>query len=71
MKQLDMQQDNHQTEIQINHYMENIFSVKVDIFWEGHNILQNLHQLFVLGTASQIVNGDFAKFCGLLRIYEL
>ena len=22
-------------------------------------------------TASQIIDGDFAKFCGLLRIYEL
>ena len=38
---------------------------------EGHKILQNLHQLFVLGTASQISDGDFSKFCGLLRIYEL
>ena len=36
-------------------------------FWEGHKI----HQLFVLCTASQIIGGDFAKFCGLLRIYEL
>ena len=46
-------------------------SVKVHIFWEGHKILRNLHQLFVLCTASQIIGGDFAKFCGLLRIYEL
>ena len=38
---------------------------------EGHKILQNLHQLFVLCTASQIFGGDFVKFCGLLRIYEL
>ena len=44
---------------------------KVHIFWEGHIILQNLHQLFVLCTATQIIGGDFAKFCGLLRIYEL
>ena len=44
--------------------------VKVHIFWEGHKILRNLHQLFVLCTASQIIGGDFAKFCGLLRIYE-
>ena len=44
---------------------------KVHIFWEGHKILQNLHQLFVPCTASLIVGGDFAKFCGLLRIYEL
>ena len=26
---------------------------------------------FVLCTASQIIGGDFAKVCGLLRIYEL
>ena len=33
-------------------------------------ILQNLHCRFVLCCASQIYTGDFAKFCGLLRIYE-
>ena len=44
---------------------------KGHIFWEGHKILQDLHQLFVLCTASQIVGGDFAKFWVLLRIYEL
>ena len=33
--------------------------------------MRNLHQLFVLCTASQIIGGDFAKFCGLLRIFEL
>ena len=27
--------------------------------------------LFVLFTASQIIDGDFQNFCGLLRIYEL
>ena len=46
-------------------------SFKVHIFWEGHTILQNLHQLFVLCTASQIIGGDFEKNCGLLKIYEL
>ena len=30
---------------------------KVQIFWEGHKILWNLHQLFVLCTASQIIGG--------------
>ena len=35
---------------------------KVHMFWEGHNILRNLHQLFALCTASQIIGGDFAKF---------
>ena len=39
---------------------------KVHIFWEGHKILR-----FVLCSASQINSGYFAKFCGLLRIYEL
>ena len=43
----------------------------VHIFWEGHKILRNLQQLFVLCTASQIVDGDFSKFCSLLRIYKL
>ena len=46
-------------------------SAKVHIFLEGHKILRNLHQLFVLCTASQMFGGDFAKFFGLLRIYEL
>ena len=43
---------------------------KVHIFWEGHKILRNLHQLFVL-LFSQMIGGDFEKFCVLLRIYEL
>ena len=33
---------------------------KVHIFWEGHKILRNLHQLFVLYTASQII-GEFSQ----------
>ena len=33
--------------------------------------MRNLHRRFVLCSASQIYDGDFAKFCGLLRIYEL
>ena len=44
---------------------------KVHIFWEGHKILRNLHQLFDWHYIGQIIGGDFAKFCGLLRIYEL
>ena len=44
---------------------------KVQIFWEGHKFLQNLHCRFVLCSKSQIYSGDFANFCGLLRIYEL
>ena len=46
-------------------------SHEVHIFWKGHKILRNLHQSFFLCTASQIIGGDFTKFCGLLRIYEL
>ena len=41
---------------------------KVRIFWEGHTILRNLHRRFVICSASQIYGGNFAKFCGLLRI---
>ena len=33
--------------------------------------MQNLHLSFVLCSASQKDGEDFAKFCGLLRIYEL
>ena len=44
---------------------------KVHIFWEGHKFLQNLNCRFVLCSNCQISCGDFAKFCGLLRIYEL
>ena len=51
-------------------YQKSIWG-KVHVFWEGRKTLQNLHQLFVLCTASQIIGGDFVKFCGLLRIYEL
>ena len=45
--------------------------VKVHIFWEGNKILQNLHLRFVLCSTGQIYGGDFAKFCGLIRTYEL
>ena len=44
---------------------------KVHIFWEGHKILRNLHQLFDWQYIGQIIGGDFAKFFGLFRIYEL
>ena len=46
------------------------FYYKVHIFWEGHKILRNLHQLFDWPYIGQIIGGDFAKFCGLLKIYE-
>ena len=44
---------------------------KVHIFSAGHEILRNLHLTFVLCSASQKLGKDLAKFCGLLRIYEL
>ena len=46
-------------------------SSKVHIFWEDHNILRNLPLTFDYSTYSQKWGEDFAKFCGLLRIYEL
>ena len=33
--------------------------------------MRNLHQLFDWQDIGQIIGGDLAKFCGLLRIYEL
>ena len=44
---------------------------KVHIFWEGHKILRNLHLTFDYSSYSQKLGEDFAKFCGLLRMYEL
>jgi hypothetical protein len=44
---------------------------KVHIFREGHKILRTLHRRFDRYYIEQIYSGDFAKFCGLLRIYEL
>ena len=32
--------------------------------------MRNLHQLFDWQYIGQIIGGDFAKFCDLLRIYE-
>ena len=45
--------------------------VKVHIFWDGHKFLWNLHRRFVLCSNCQMYGGDFATFCGLLRIYDL
>ena len=47
------------------------FNVKVDIFWEGHKILWNLHPRFDRYYIGQIYGGDFAKNCDLLKIHEL
>ena len=38
---------------------------------EATNFLQNLLRRFVLCRNGQLYGGDFAKFCGLLKIYEL
>ena len=35
-----------------------LFEYKNNMIWEGHKILRNLHQLFVLCAASQIIGGD-------------
>ena len=47
------------------------FLIKVHIFWEGNNILQNLHLTFDCMYCSQKLGEDFENFCGILRIYEL
>ena len=46
-------------------------TIKVHIFWEGREILRNLHLTFDCKYCSQKLGEEFAKFCGLLRIYEL
>ena len=51
--------------------LKHICGSKVHIVWEGHKILQNLHRRFVLCSSGPIYGGGFAKFCGLLRLYEL
>ena len=58
-----------QKSILTHHWMLCMFG-KVHIFWEGHKILRNL-QPFDWHYIGQIYGGDFTKFCGLLRIYEL
>ena len=44
------------------------FQIFLKFIYSEKAILRNLHQLFVLCTAGQIIGGDFAKFCGLLRL---
>ena len=48
-----------------------LYCYLIHIFWEGHKILRNLHLTFVCMYCRQRKGGGFAKFCGLLRIYEL
>ena len=52
-------------------YFIYIVIFKVHIFWEDPYILKNLHRRFVKCSNGQIYSGDFTKFWGLLRIYEL
>ena len=45
---------------------------KVHIFWEGHKILRNLHQLLVLCSASQIIDVEISqKFVAFSDIWTL
>ena len=44
-----------------------LYLLRVHIFWEGHKILRNLHQLFDLQYIGQIIGGDITKFYGLLE----
>ena len=48
-----------------------LFFFKVHTFVKGHKILQDLHLNFDWHSIRQKQGEDFAKFCGLLRIYEL
>ena len=47
------------------------WDIKVHIFWDDHKILRNLHRRFDCYYIGKNYRGDFAKFYGLLRIYEL
>ena len=53
--------------LKFNYY----YFLKVHLFWEGHEVLRNLHLRFDPYYIGQIYGGDIEKFCGLLRIYEL
>ena len=55
----------------LSFYLSSDHVDKVHIFWEGHKILQNLQCRFDWHYIGQIYGGDYSKFCGLLRIYEL
>ena len=45
--------------------------VIVCIFQEDYKVFRNLHHRFDWHYIGQIYGGDFAKFCGLLKIHEL
>ena len=44
-------------------FIQNLVSIKVHIFWEGHKTLRNLHHRFDRNYIGQIYSGDFAKNC--------
>ena len=48
-----------------------IITIKVHIFWESHNFAISLPFFCPICSTSQKSGGDLAKFCDLLRIYEL
>ena len=50
-----------------NRWLKFKYSEKATIFCES----SDLHPRFALCSNCQIYDGDFAKFCGLLKIYEL
>ena len=45
--------------------------VKVNIFWENHNILRNLHQVFDWQYTGQIIGGDFVAFSEYIELYTV
>ena len=61
---------NKRPQIAIEQFYIDKICVKL-MFWEGNKILRNLHLNFVYSTYRHKLGGDFANFCGLLRIYKL
>ena len=56
---------------QVLQYAQSQILVKIRFSGKVHKILRNLHRRFDRYYIGQIYSGDFAKICGLLRIYEL
>ena len=56
-----------------NAKIEDSHSAVVQVFLKFINFEKatNFHRRFVLCSNGRIYDGDFAKFCDLLRIYEL
>ena len=59
----------------LNYESKYFIFFKGHILWGGHKILRNLHlrfdRYYTHHYTEQIYDGDFAKFRGLLKIYEL